>query len=540
MPNDFDVIIIGSGAGGGTVAYSLADTGKKILILEQGGWLPREKRNWDPHFIFGKDGYKAPVEWEGPDGQTVKPIVYHRVGGNTKMYGALLHRQRPEDFERQRHKGGISPEWPVKYDEFEPYYLMAEYVMKIHGNEGEDKTAGPRSGPYPFKAFPHEGRIAEVVKDLRGLGLNVHHSNLALNRDVDEPWRRPCIACNTCDPFPCMVHAKSDAETALVRPALQHENVHLWTNSRVDRLVEEKGKITRIELERDGEKMELSADLIVVACGAINSAALLLKSKVANSSDQVGRNFTKHNQSGISAIDPNKPNDVVFQKTLGCHDFYNDGGPDHPYPLGTIQLTGKAHYTRILGDYAHLGLTVEEAKRMQKLAVDFWFTSEDLPDAHNRIEWTGKGIKMNYRPNNRESHFEFLDMFQEKYLKKAGFSEFYRSTKELEFTWHQAGTAQFGTDPRKSVLDTNCKAWDLDNLYVVDASFQPSQGATNPTLTIIANAIRVSEHLRKDWFNEGELTTENYPKSDPYMADIGEANVVTTGYAAGDADSWGA
>ncbi|NJC24681.1 GMC oxidoreductase [Neolewinella antarctica] len=542
MANDYDVIIIGSGAGGGTIAYTLADTGKKILILEQGTFLPREKNNWDPLFIFGEDGYKADVTWQGPDGgqEIVRPMVYHRVGGNTKMYGALLHRQRPEDFTEQQHKGGVSPAWCVGYDEFEPYYLMAEHLMKIHGNRGEDPTEGHASGPFPFKAFPHEGRIAEVVADLKKVGLNPHHSNLALNRDIDEPWKRPCIACNTCDPFPCMLHAKSDAETALIRPALKHDNVTLWTNSRVDRLIEKDGKISRIELEKDGQKLALSADLIVVSCGAINTAALLLKSKVANSSDQVGRNFTKHNQSGISAINPDKVNDVVFQKTLGCHDFYH-GSPEHDYPLGTIQLTGKAHWKRIMGDYAHIDVTREQAERIQKLAVDFWFTSEDLPTQRQTVRWTDKGIQFNYVPNNRESHFEFLDYFQEKYLRQIGFSEFYRSTKELEFTWHQAGTAQFGLDPKTSVLDKNCKAWDLDNLYVVDASFQPSQGATNPTLTIVANAIRVAEHLRQDWFGEGKkLTTADYPLSDGYMADNADANIEVTKYVAGDEDSWGA
>ena len=542
MPHDYDVIIIGSGAGGGALAYTLADTGKRILILEQGGFLPREKRNWDPHFVFGPDGYKADVEWLGPPGgqERVRPIVYHRVGGNTKMYGALLHRQRPSDFTEVEHEGGLSPGWPISYEAFEPYYLMAEWVMKIHGNAGEDPSAGPRSGPFPFPAFPHEGRIAEVARDLQAAGLNIHHSNLALNRDIDEPWRRPCIACNTCDPFPCLLHAKSDAETALVRPALAHPNVELWTGARVDRLVEEGGKIVRVEGERDGQPMSLSADLVVVSCGAINTAALLLRSGVANSSDQVGRNFTKHNQSGISAIDPDKDNDVVFQKTLSCHDFYGPSD-DYPFPLGTIQLTGKAHWTRIMGDYAHIDITEEQARRMQRLAVDFWFTSEDLPDPRNRIEWTGKQIRMNYRPNNRRSHFAFLDLVQDKYLPRAGFSEFYRSTKELEFTWHQAGTAQFGTDPKKSVLDVNCKAWDLDNLYVVDASFQPSQGATNPTLTIVANAIRVGEHLRRDWFGSGKsLTPEDFPKSDPYMADSADARLSVPNYVGGDDDSWGA
>ncbi len=539
MPNDFDVIIIGSGAGGGTIAYTLADTGKRILILEQGSFIPREKQNWDPAFIFGEQGYKADVTWEGPDGEDVRPIVYHRVGGNTKMYGALLHRQRPEDFEEQQHRGGMSPGWPVGYDAFEPYYMMAEHVMKIHGNRGEDPSAGWSSGPFPFRAFPHERRIQEVADAFTKLGLHPHHSNLALNRDIDEPWRRPCIACNTCDPFPCMLHAKSDAETALIRPALQHDNVTLWTGSHVDKLIEENGKIVRITGTRDGEPMELSADLIVVSCGAINTAALLLRSGVANSSDQVGRNFTKHNQSGISAMDYTNPNDTIFQKTLGVHDFYH-GAPGMPYPLGTVQLTGKAHWTRIMGDYADQQIDEARAREVQQYAVDFWFTSEDLPDAHNRIQWTDKGIKFNYRPNNRESHFEFLDFFQEKYLKPQGFTDFMRSTKGLQFTWHQAGTAQFGTDPKTSVLDTNCKAWDLDNLYVVDASFQPSQGATNPTLTIVANGIRVGEHLRKAWFNEGGVSIQDYPLSEGYMADSAPAHIQDTTYVAGDAESWGA
>ncbi len=539
MPHDFDVIIIGSGAGGGTVAYTLADTGKKILILEQGSFLPRETRNWEPAFIFGEDGYKARIEWEGPDGQIIKPIVYYNVGGNTKMYGALLHRQRPQDFKEQQHKEGVSPGWPVGYDEFEPYYMMAEHVMKIHGNRGEDPSAGWSSGPFPFKAFPHERRIQEVADRLSDMGLRPHHSNLALNRDIDEPWRRPCIACSTCDPFPCMVHAKSDAETALVRPALKHPNVSLWTGARVEKLIEEGGKIVRIEGTRDGEPMQLSADLIVVSCGAIETAGLLLRSGVANSSDQVGRNFTKHNQSGISAMDYSNPNDTIFQKTLGVHDFY-DGSPEHPYPLGTIQLTGKAHWTRIMGDYAFLDITEERAKEVQRYAVDFWFTSEDLPDAHNRVQWTDKGIKFNYRPNNRESHFELLDYFRDKYLRPQGFTDFMRSTKGLEFTWHQAGTAQFGTDPKKSVLDVNCKAWDLDNLYVVDASFQPSQGATNPTLTIVANAIRVSEHLRQDWFASEGVTLDDFPLSDGYMADNAAANIEVPVFRSGDDNSWGA
>lgn len=495
MQNDYDIIIIGSGAGGGTLAYALADTGKKILILERGDFLPREERNWDPHYMFTQKGYQADVVWLGPDDETIKPTVYHRVGGNTKVYGALLHRQRPADFEEIKHKEGISPAWPVSYDEFEPYYMMAEHLMKIHGRREDDPTEGPASGPFPFEPFPHEPRIQEVADNLKEMGLNPFHSTLALNRDVNEPWKRPCIACATCDPFPCMLHAKMDAEVAAVRPALEHDNVELWREALVEKLVEEDGKITKVQLVHRGEHKELSADLVVVSCGAINSAALLLQSGVANSSGQVGKNFMKHNQTGLTSVH-SKPNDTVFQKTLSVHDFYF-GSPEHDYPLGTVQLTGKAHWTRVLQDAAG-ELPEEQAKFVAGHSVDFFFTSEDLPSEDNYVTLTESGqIKVNYRSNNVESHQELMHYFMEKYLRPQGFFMFLPWSMDLTVTWHQAGTCIFGTDPKTSVLDVNCKAHDLENLYVVDSSFQPSMGATNPTLTIIANAFRVAEHMKE-------------------------------------------
>lgn len=521
MPNNYDIIIIGSGAGGGTLAYSLADTGKKILILERGDFLPREKDNWDPKAVFVERKYQTDEIWLTRDEKEFNPMMYYNVGGNTKMYGALLHRQRPDDFTELQHKAGSSPAWPFSYDDFEPYYMMAEHLMKINGDRTEDPTEGWASGPYPFGPFPHEPRIQEVADELKAAGLNPFHSTLALNRDHDEPWRRPCIRCNTCDPFPCMLHAKSDAETSMIRPALQFDNVEMWTHAHVDRLVETDGRISSVELTHNGEAKSLSAELVVVSCGAINSAALLLKSGVANSSGQVGRNFIKHNQTGLTSVH-SKRNDTVFQKTLGVHDFYF-GSPEHDYPLGTIQLTGKAHWTRVQGDVKG-DLPEEQARFIADHAVDFFFTSEDLPDEHNRIELKNGKIKFNYRPNNVEAHNELIDHFRDNYLRPQGFYMFLPWMMDHHVAWHQAGTCRFGEDPSQNVLDLNCKAHDLDNLYVVDASFQPSMGATNPTLTIIANAIRVAEHLRREWLKESAVNL-HYPTSGMYMADSAKANV---------------
>lgn len=523
MPQHYDLIIIGSGAGGGTLAYTLADTGLKILILERGGFLPREKDNWNPEAVFVERKYQTQDTWLAPDGNTsYEPMMYYYVGGNTKMYGALLHRQRPGDFAERRHAdGSISPAWPIGYDTFEPYYLMAERIMKINGDRSEDPTEGPASGPYPLGPFAHEPRIQEVADQLAEMGLSPFHSTLALNRDHNDPWRRPCIRCNTCDPFPCLLHAKSDAETAMVRPALSYDNVELWTHAHVDRLVEKDGRISSVELTHEGQPKSLTADRVVVSCGAINSAALLLRSGVANSSGQVGRNFMKHLQTGLTSVH-SKPNPTVFQKTLSVHDFYW-GNEDYPYPMGTIQLTGKAHWTRVKGDVKG-DLPDEQAKFIADHAVDFFFTSEDVPDEHNRIELKNGKIHFNYRPNNLEGHQRLIDHFRDDYLRPIGFYMFLPWMMDHHVAWHQAGTCRFGEDPKTNVLDLNCKAHDLDNLYVVDASFQPSMGATNPTLTIVANAIRVGEHLRREWLRETDVTL-NFPTHGMYMADSVTAKV---------------
>lgn len=499
---DYDIIIIGAGAGGGTLAYALASKGKRILLIDRGDYLPREKENWDADEIFLRGRYQAPEQWLDAQSRPFDPQAYYMVGGNTKFYGAALQRMRAKDFEELRHADGVSPGWPITYDEFETYYTQAESLFKIHGQQGEDPTEPPMSADYPFPALPHEPRIQVLSDRLAERGLNPVHLTLAVDRNVEQPNQGACIRCDTCDPYPCLLNAKLDAQTACVDPAVQHDNVTLLTNTRVTRLLTaaDGRRVNRVEIETDTGLSTLSAEVVVAACGAINSAALLLKSAngqhpngLANSSGQVGRNLMKHNHSALIAIAP-ETNRTVFQKTLGIHDYYF-GGPFQDYPLGQIQLTGKAKWQR-LAQMAPTELSKTWLEYLAEHSVDWWVTTEDLPRPENRVSLTAAGqIQVHFTPNNLKPHMELISLL-EQHLKDLGFYLFWHKRMDLSVFWHQVGTCRFGADPQVNVLDVNCRAHDVENLYVVDASFLPSMGAMNPTLTIIANALRVAGHLK--------------------------------------------
>jgi choline dehydrogenase-like flavoprotein len=500
--NHYDVIIIGAGAGGGTVAYSLAPTGKRILLLERGGYLPKEDDNWNPDAIFQGRKYQIQEQWLDQDNKTFLPQVLYNVGGNTKVYGAALQRMREGDFGEVKHQGGISPAWELSYQDLEPYYTRVESLFKIHGQRGEDVTEPPMSAEYPFPALSHESRIQEVADDLQKLGLHPHHLTLAVDRNVEDPENSPCIRCATCDPYPCKIDAKMDAQKACVDPATEYNNVELKINALVTRLItDDRGnKVQTVEVEIDGNKVQYTANTFVLSCGSINSAALLLKSAnakhpngLANSSDMVGRNLMLHNHSALMAI-ADQPNPTIFQKTLGFNDFYF-GSPEHNYPLGQIQMTGKSKWNR-LALFSPDSVPKPTLEYMAAHALDWWLTSEDLPDSDNRVTLTDKGkIKVDFTRNNLKAHRELINLWQG-YLRQVGFFMFMVKEVPLSAVWHQVGTCKFGSDPKTTVLDLNCRTHDLENLYVVDGSFFPSMGAVNPTLTIVANALRVSDRLK--------------------------------------------
>jgi choline dehydrogenase-like flavoprotein len=506
--NRYDVIIIGTGAGGGTLAHRLAPTGKRILLIERGDFVRREKDNWSSRAVNVEAKYHTKEVWRDAGGAPLHPHTNYNVGGNTKFYGAALFRLREADFGELTHAGGISPAWPISYQELEPYYTRAEHLYHVHGERGVDPTDPWASAPYPHPPVSHEPRIQQLHDSLVQRGLRPFPVPLGIMLDEARPQGSRCIRCETCDGYPCLHGAKSDAHVVCVEPALAHPNVTLLTNAKVARLETSASgrEITGVVVERQGETTRYTADIVVSSCGAINSAALLLRSAndrhpdgLANGSGVVGRHYMGHVNSVLLAISTT-PNPTVFQKTLGLNDFYF-GDEDFRYPMGHISFVGKLDAIALSAGAPALvpNMTLDV---MARHSLDFWLTSEDLPDPDNRVSLDRDGgIVLTYRPNNGEGHrrlirrLEYLLQHLDGHMHLLPRNLFVGNRIPLAGVAHQNGTIRFGRDPKSSALDVNCKTHEIDNLYVVDGSFFPSSGAVNPALTIIANALRVGDHL---------------------------------------------
>ncbi|HEX3275488.1 MAG TPA: GMC family oxidoreductase [Gemmatimonadales bacterium] len=512
----YDVIIIGTGAGGGTLAHRLAPSGKRILLLERGDYVPREPDNWSTRAVNVSGKYQTKEQWRDRAGRPLHPHTNYNVGGNTKFYGAALFRLRREDFGELQHDGGISPAWPIGYDELEPYYTEAEQLYQVHGNRGEDPTEPPATAPYRYPAVSHEPRLQQLSEDFARLGLHPFHTPLGIMLDERNRPRSRCIRCATCDGHPCLVNAKSDAQVVCVDPAVECPNVTLLTNAYVARLETSASgrEVTGVTVERDGRREQYRADIVVSACGAINSAALLLRSAnarhprgLANGSDVVGRHYMGHINSVLMALS-RCPNPTVFQKSLSLNDFYF-GSPEWDRPMGHISFVGKLDGVTLSAGAPAIapGWTLE---LMGQHSLDFWLTSEDLPDPENRVTLDRDGrIVLAYTPNNGEGHRRLIARLEQLMQQQTRcaihghechqglFSRnlFVGQRIPLAGVAHQNGTVRFGDDPATSALDRHCRAHEVDNLYVVDGSFFPSSGAVNPALTIMANALRVGDHI---------------------------------------------
>jgi choline dehydrogenase-like flavoprotein len=580
MANPYDAIIIGSGAGGGTLALHLARAGKRILILERGPFMPQEKLNWSTDAVFLQNRYHTTETWHDKNDKPLHPQQAYYVGGQTKVYGAAMFRMRAEDFGVVQHEGGISPAWPISYSDMEPYYTRAEELFHVHGDLGSappipggygssfDPTEPFHSKPYPYAPFSNEPRMAAIEAAVKNLGINTFPIPLGLKRNSADPVESKCIRCDTCDGYPCLVHAKSDADINCIRQIMHRPNVTLMTNSRVTRLLTNSTgtAVTAVEVihsgsgkpygsaleatetnappvSKNGKPAIYTAGFFAVCAGAINSAVILLASGndkhpagLANRSDQVGRNFMYHQADALLAISTNR-NEDSYTKTWGTNDFYlKDPDPAYPFPLGQVQPVGSFHSEMMKGQAPPLtpGFALEGMKHH---AVPWWLTTEDLPEPDNRVTLhnttplsvedrqpglagahpsgdTGRTnesesvtdaasgrIQLSYTPNNVESFNRLKDRWVDT-LKKAGHAAtsvplhaYFKKRIPLEGVGHQNGTCRMGADPVTSVLDPQCKAHDLDNLYVVDASCFVSASAVNPSLTIIANAIRIADHL---------------------------------------------
>ncbi len=506
----YDIILVGTGAGGGTLAHKLAPTGKKILILERGGYLPREKDNWSTQAVFLDGKYKAKETWYDKKGKEFHPGIHYCVGGNTKVYGSALLRMRERDFGELRHHGGISPAWPISYTDLESYYTEAEKLYHVHGQRGIDPTEPSAGEAYPYEPLPHEARIQELFNDMQALGLHPFPLPIGVRMPNGVPGEAPPVL-DRFDGFPDPSESKADSHVIGIKNAVQHPNVTLLIDSRVEKLNTNAAgdQVKEVVVDRGGEKEIFTADIVILACGAINSAALLLRSAndrhpqgLANGSDVVGRHYMAHNNSALLALS-RKPNPTLFGKTLGLNDFYFSS-EDFDFPLGHIQMLGKSDPLMFRDDAPSFapGLALDY---IAKHAMDFWMTSEDLPDPNNRVTLRENGrIQLHYTENNLEGHKQLMKKLRW-ILEHVGCethllpNNLYLGKKiPLAGTAHQCGTVRFGSDPATSALNPWCRAHEVENLYVVDGSFFPSSSAVNPGLTIMAQALRVGDYLANE------------------------------------------
>jgi choline dehydrogenase-like flavoprotein len=491
----YDLIIVGTGAGGGTLAYKLAATGKKILILERGDFMPLAEQNRSNVDIFKRERYHAPEQWYDSTGEPFYPQMNYAIGGNTKIYGATLLRLREGDFETVQHQGGISPEWCLKYPDFEPYYTEAEALYKVHGQANSEPTEPPHSTAYPFPCVAHEPQIQKIFEAIAQQGLHPSSLPLGLTRQEDDPT--------------------SDAQVSGIDPALKYANITLKTGAKVVSLHTNPSglAVKAVEAEIGGQSYLFLADFVVLACGAVNSAALLLRSSndshpkgLANSSDLVGRNLMKSLMTAVVQLST-QPNSGSFPKTIGVNDFYW-GDEDFPYPMGHIQNTGGLLSDIIFAEAPPMFSVLARfmpgfgLKQLANHSIGWWVQTEDLPDPNNRVRAEGKKLYIDYTPNNIEAHdrliYRWTDVLKTIEKKLDGFQRGVihpRGEIPIQVMANQCGTCRFGDDPITSVLDRNCRTHDVDNLYVVDGSFFPSNAGVSPALTIIANALRVGDHL---------------------------------------------
>ncbi len=518
MKTHYDVVIIGSGAGGGTIAQSLAHTGKSILILERGQHLPVEEDNWDAGAVFIDKKYSSKEKWQNKHGHKFTPNEHYWVGGNTSFYGAVLMRFRREDFIERMHTGGFSPAWPISYDDLAPYYDKAESLWEVRGQRGEDPTEPEDAPPFNHPRVEHESEIARFVSHVENrFGWQPFNLPLGVRRTDGAVNPGPCLKCKTCGGFPCKVKAKVDARTVAIEPLSNARNVTLLPGRFVKRLdtCRAGDEISSIVCDGPEGEERYKGDIVVLAAGAANTAAILLRSGnahhpagLANRSDQVGRNYMFHTMSAIVAVAAHDI-EANFPKTFGLNDFYHsdpDGGFD--YPMGHVQsleyMNGETLEGQLDTKIEFLDRLIPDriADDVARKMLSFLVLSEDLPQPDNRILWTNNAIQLNYSYNNLEGHRRLVKKFD---AALDGFCDKRHHLTDHHFhidqllpiygTAHQCGTARMGDDPERSVVNSFGKAHDLDNLYIADTSIFVSSAAVNPTLTLVANCLRIGEHL---------------------------------------------
>ena len=486
-----DIVIIGSGMAGASLAAGLAPSGASIIVLERGHQIPDNAPARDPWRIYTNSAFRAQETWLDAQGQSFEPGNYYNVGGNSKLYGAVLIRYREEDFSELEHHDGVSPAWPISYAELAPWYDAAEALYQVRGDVASDASEPAHGSAYPYPPVPDEPAIGAARKRLETAGVKPF--SLPLGVDVDR-WLQ--AGKTGWDGYPDLRCGKMDAETCGMAAALKHENVDLVTGAEVMSLKADPqtGHIHEVVYRQGDEDIRLTPKVVAVCAGAVQSAALLLRSGVANSNDQVGRCFMNHNASALIAIDPRFRNDAIYQKTFGINDWYlSDGNGGRP--LGNVQLLG-----RVTPDILKIQvptLPMPLARWISGHALDLYAISEDLPDPESRIVLKDGKIQLIWQRSNMTAHRKLVAKTR-KTLRAAGFPIVLSRLFDGRVPSHQCGTVRLGNDPKTSVVDPDCRSWDHPNLFVTDAGALPTSAAVNPALTVAALSLRAAETIKQD------------------------------------------
>ena len=493
----YDVIVIGSGAAGGTIAGQLAASGKRILLLERGGVMPLADQNVADVDLFRKDRYHPGEQWFGTDGDPFSPQTIYALGGNSKIWGGVLERMREREFGGLPLQEGTAPNWELSYEDFAPYYDRAEALYRVHGEAGVDPTEPGRTGPYGHRPRSFEPWVAELRAALERQGTHPYALPLSWSESAEDPT--------------------GDAELFGVDLAKQASNVTVRDRVKVRRLhVNPSGtEVRAVEAEVDGHAWLFSGDLVVLAAGAINSAAILLRSAtehhsrgLANGSDQVGRNLMKPQLTSIIQLAA-AANSGRYGRSLGITD-YLWGDSNVSFPLGSIASGGGVLQDALFAESPPVLSLVTKLmpnfglEQLAARSVTWWAMSPVLPDAHNRVTLRGNHLQIHYLPNNREAHdrlvYRWIDTLKKvendplcHVVKPAPTHP--RGEAPLTVMGSVCGTCRMGSNPATSVVDLQGRSHELANLYVADASVFPSCPAVGMGLTVIANALRIGDQV---------------------------------------------
>jgi choline dehydrogenase-like flavoprotein len=530
---EWDVIVVGTGMGGGTLGYRLARSGRRVLFVEKGrstlpgtpGTIrsampelaePLAARSAEAYYDALARAGRSTDEVEDISGRTPKrfvPFIGSGTGGSSALYGMVCERFFADDFTPRKNfptpgDSTVPEAWPVTYDEMAPWYAEAEKLLRVRG---QPDPLRPEAAENNLPAAPPFSRDNQPLVDyLTGRGLHPYHLPMACNYTRD---------CTTCQTYLCDRLCKNDAALNCVLPAVTEHGAQLLTDCRVLRLDADRTRVREVICQHRSGVLSLKAKAVVLAAGALATPVLLLNSRsgdwprgLANGSDLVGRNLMRHLLEPIEIWPRSDSRITAANKEIGLNDFYFFQGQKY----GTVQSFGAIPPMEWLANRpGSRGKALRLMNPVVRRIYERFLTGglvlaammEDLPYLENRVLLSDRPsadgrqrLRIQYRL--RASEIERRAVFLR--LLRDVLQPFRKITlgsgRDNTNLGHVCGTCRFGTDPRSSVLNSQNRAHEVDNLYVVDTSFFPSSAGLNPSLTVAANALRVAAHMNQAHF----------------------------------------